>query len=132
MLSWYLPVLNFSPLIKNKISKTLKMLIGQGHQEVMTCKGYATKYKMLFTFIYLSTLCTNTFAHLKIGWSDTKGAYIQSSLTHLRCKYQEIKAEILNSCLMFIFLSQPQMYLVYCKKKGIGLAVPILLKGTVY
>ena len=45
------------------------MLIGRGHQEVMACKGYATKYKVLFTLIYL-----NIFAHLKIGWSDPKGA----------------------------------------------------------
>ena len=30
---------------------------------------------------------------------------------------------------MFIFLSQPQMYSVFCKNKEIGLAVPILLGG---
>ena len=33
-------------------------------------------------------------------------------------------------CLMFIILSQPQMYSVYCKNKGISLAVAILLEGT--
>ena len=31
---------------------------------------------------------------------------------------------------MFIVLSQHLMYSVHCKNKGIGLAVPILLKGT--
>ena len=38
-----------------------------------------------------------------------------------------MKAEILNSCLVFIFLPQPQMYSMYYKNKGIGLPVPILL-----
>ena len=40
----------------------------------MACKGYATKYKVLFTFIYLNAPYSNAFAHLKIEWSDTKGA----------------------------------------------------------
>ena len=32
---------------------------------------------------------------------------------------------------LVFFFSQPQMYSVYCKNKGIGLAVPIHLEGTV-
>ena len=43
------------------------------------------------------------------------------------CKYQEIKAEIQNSYLVFIFLSQPKLYSVYSKNKGIDLADQILL-----
>ncbi len=50
-----------------------------------------------------------------------------------RWKYLEIKAEMLISCLIFIFWCQTQMFSVYSKKKkGIGLTVPILLEGSVY
>ena len=66
-----------------------------------------------------------------MGWSDTKGAMLQEVYTS-RCKLQEIKAEILNSSLVFIFLSQPQLYSLYCKNKGIVLAVLILSEGTVF
>ena len=41
---------------------------------VIASKGFTTKYSALFTFINLNTLCSNTFAHLKIGRSDNKGA----------------------------------------------------------
>ena len=50
-----------------------------------------TFYFTIFTYIYLYTLCSNTFAHLKIGRSDTKGFVFQVFNTS-RCKYQEIKA----------------------------------------
>ena len=36
----------------------------------------------------------------------------------------------MNTCLVLIFFSTP-MYSVYCKNKGIGFAVPILLEGAV-
>ena len=61
---------------------------------------------MLFTFIYINTLWSNTFAHLKIGWSDTKGAMFYTS----RCKYQELTR--LNR--VHIFISTPN---VFSKKK---------------
>ena len=38
---------------------------------------------------------------------------------------------VIVTCLMFIYLSQPQIYSVYYKNKGIGLAVPILLEGNI-
>ena len=48
--------------------------MGQRLDAVIASKGYATKYEVLFTLIYLNALCSNAFAHLKNGWSDTKGA----------------------------------------------------------
>ena len=39
----------------------------------MVYKEYATKYNVLFTLIYFNVLSPDTFAHLKMGWSDTKG-----------------------------------------------------------
>ena len=52
----------------------------------------ATKYYVLFTSIYVNNyVLIISFAHLKTGRSDTKGAIS-------RCKYQKIKAEIFNSC----------------------------------
>ncbi len=48
-----------------------------------------------------------------------------------RYEYLEIKAEMLISWLIFIFWCQTQMFSVYSKNKGIGLTVPILLKGSV-
>ncbi len=53
-------------------------------------------------------------------------------LIRSRYEYLEIKAEMLISCLIFIFLCQTQMFSVYSKNKGIGLTVPILLEGSVY
>lgn len=49
-----------------------------------------------------------------------------------RCKYLELNAEMLISCLILIFWSQTQMFLVYSKTKGIGLAGAIVLEVTVY
>ena len=54
------------------------MLTGHGHQEVMACKGYATSSVIYFNLLKYSQ---NTFAHLKIGWSDNKG--VLNSSTHL-------------------------------------------------
>ena len=49
-----------------------------------------------------------------------------------RYKYQEIKAEIRICHFAYIFWPQTQLSSVYCKNKGIHLAVPILLEGSVY
>ena len=46
-----------------------------------------------------------------------------------------MEADILISCLVYIFWRQTQMFSMYSKTKGskpIGLAVPIVLEGTVY
>ena len=53
------------------------ILIGQGYQKALACNGYATKYKVLITLISLNTIFSSTFAHLNIGWSNTKGATFQ-------------------------------------------------------
>ena len=52
---------------------SLVMSMGRRLDEVIASKGYATEYELLFPFIYSNTHCSNTFAHLKIGWSDNKG-----------------------------------------------------------
>ncbi len=59
---------------------------------------------------------------------------VLSSKLFIRSRYEylEIKAEMLISCLIFIFWCQTQMFSVYSENKGIGLTVPILLEGSVY
>ena len=49
-----------------------------------------------------------------------------------KCKYQEMKADILNSSFIPIFVSLTQMSSVKSKNKGICLAVPVLMEGTAY
>ena len=41
-------------------------------------------------------------------------------------------ADVLISCLIYIFWCQTQMISVYSRNKGIGLAVPTVLEGTVF
>ncbi len=59
---------------------------------------------------------------------------VLSSKLFIRSRYEylEMKAEMLISCLIFIFWCQTQMFSVYSKNKGIGLTVPILFEGSVY
>ncbi len=42
-----------------------------------------------------------------------------------------MKAEMLISCLIFIFWCQTQIFSVCSKNKEIGLAVPVVLEGIV-
>ena len=70
---------------------------------VIASKGYAAKY----CGIYFHSLKYSVFRYF--------------CLLKNRCKYQEIKAEILNSCFVFIFLSQPKC--IQCVAKTTELAL---------
>ena len=62
------------PLLKQTTERGCVKGLEKHHKRRMQQFGDATKYSVLFTSIYLNTLCCNYFAHLKMGWSDTKGA----------------------------------------------------------
>ena len=47
------------------------------------------------------------------------------------CKYLEMKAEMLISYPIFIIWCQTQMFSVNSQNKGIDVAVPVVLEGTV-
>ncbi len=50
------------------------MSMGHRLDAVIESKGFATKYQVFFTLIYVNSICSNTFAHMKNGWVQTKGA----------------------------------------------------------
>ncbi len=103
-----------------------------GLMQLLKAKDLQLNIKLFFfTLMYVNSICSNTFAHVKNRWVQTKGA---SSKLFIRYRYEylEIKAEMLISHLIFIFWCQTQMFSVYSKNKGIGLTVPILLEGSVY
>ncbi len=54
--------------------KSLVMSMGHRLDAVIESKGFATKYQVFFTLIYVNSICSNTFAHMKNGWVQTKGA----------------------------------------------------------
>ena len=102
--------------------------------DVSGSKAWCSYCKQVICYQILSVIY---FHLLKFSFRSPKNwvvwyqrCYVLNSSTHLGVNTR--KSEMLNFCLMFIFLSQPQMYSVYCKNKGIGLAVPILLEGNVY
>ena len=73
---------------------------------------------------HLSVTCSVNFANLKNGWVQTKGKRCCLKFpTRSRCKYLEMEADILVSCIAFVFWCQSQMFSVYSKNKGTGLAV---------
>ncbi len=57
--------------------KSLVMSMGHRIDAVVESKGFATKYKVIFTLIYVNSICSNTFAHMKNGSVQTKGAIFQ-------------------------------------------------------
>ncbi len=76
--------------------------------------------------------CQSHVPILLLTWKmDGFKQKVISSKLFIRSSYEnlEIKAEMLISCLIFIFWCQTQMFSVYSKNKGIGLTVPILLEG---
>ena len=85
---------------------------------------------MIFTLIYFKSTCSYNFAHLNILCS-LQMILSSKFCNRSRCKYLEMKAETQISCRIFIFSCQTQMFLVYCQKKELGLALPIVLDGTV-
>ncbi len=78
--------------------------------------------------------CQSHVPILLLTWK--MGGFKQKVLSSKLCirsryEYLEIKAEMLISCLIFIFWCQTQMFSIYSKNKGIGLTVPIILEGSV-
>ena len=73
----------------------------------MACKGYATKLLSVTSINLLKYSVSIPLLTYKLGGviPNVLGSQYTS-----RCKYQEIKDEILNSCLV----SQPILYSVYC------------------
>ncbi len=53
--------------------KSLVMSMGHTLDAVVESKGFATKYNVIFTLIYVNSICSNTFAHMKNGCVQTKG-----------------------------------------------------------
>ena len=77
---------------------SLVMSMGCRLDAVIASKGYATRNVLLITFIYLNTLSSSTFAHLKIV-----------------CKYQKIKAEFFSR--VHLFISTPNVFSVLKKPR---------------
>ena len=63
-----------SKSITKEECNNLVMSMGYRLDAVIASNGYATNYEVLFTLIYLNTLCSIIFDHLNIGWSYIKGA----------------------------------------------------------
>ncbi len=42
--------------------------------QLLKAKDVQLNIKVFFTLINVNTICSNTFAHMKNGWVQTKGA----------------------------------------------------------
>lgn len=67
------------------------MQVGQQIHTVIASKRYTIRF-VLFNFIDFKTVSSNTFAHLKSGWSATRRCHVFVLFYAPRCKYQEMNA----------------------------------------
>ncbi len=92
--------------------KSLVMSRGHRLDAVIESKGFATKYQVFFTLIYVNYICSNTFAHMKNGWVQTK---VLSSKLFIRSRYEylEIKAYLLSH--IHLLISNPNVFSLHQK-----------------